>query len=259
MERRRERPEKKPKPAPAIARRKPSVETRRAKTGEVARASSARRVPLQARSRERVERILDAAEHEFAEHGYEAATTEAIAARAGAAIGSLYQFFPNKRALFDALAERYLGRVEVFFTGLLTEGAATLSWPDLVDATIDAFWAFTRREKAFRAVWIHGHFSPELLHASDELNRAMSSRADVVLAAYAPHLSPEKREAIATILIEVTGVVLFIASRKREPLGSAIIEETKRLMRAYVSTYAEPETPAAKKPARGAKGNSSSH
>ncbi len=213
-----------------------------------------RRVPSQARSKERVERMLDAAEHEFAEHGYDAATTEAIAARAEASIGSLYQFFPNKRALFDAITHRYLGRVKAFFGELVARGAGTLSWPDLVDTIIDAFWTFARQSKAFRAVWIQGHYSPELLHASDAVNRAMAARADAVLATYAPHLTADERDAVATILIEVTGIVLFIASRKREPHASALIGETKRLMRAYVATYAE--SPRSPRPGPGAKNSS---
>jgi AcrR family transcriptional regulator len=71
-----------------------------------------RRHPRQARSRQRVEDLLTAAAQVFAEMGYAAATTNAIAARAGVSIGSLYQFFPNKEALMDALLERYLAELE---------------------------------------------------------------------------------------------------------------------------------------------------
>lgn len=217
-----------------------------------------RRVPSQARSKERVERILDSAEHEFAELGYEAATTEAIAARAEASIGSLYQFFPNKRALFDAIAERYLARVEVFFADLIAQGAGHMSWPELIDATIDAFWSLAKNSNAFRAVWIQGHFSPELLDASDALNRSMETRAEAVLAAYAPHLTKAKRASVATILIEVTGVVLVIASRKKEPLATDLIEETKQLMRSYVAFHAAPSATVASTPRKQTKGSRNS-
>lgn len=68
---------------------------------------AARRVPTQARGHERVARLLAAAEAVIAEQGYEAATMCAIAERAQTAIGSLYQFFPNKEALVEALRTRY--------------------------------------------------------------------------------------------------------------------------------------------------------
>ena len=44
----------------------------------------------------------------FAEKGYEAATMTEIAERAGAPIGSLYQFFPVKEALADTLVQNYV-------------------------------------------------------------------------------------------------------------------------------------------------------
>src|SRR5260370_1341413 len=67
-----------------------------------------RRQPKQARSQQRVDHLLNVAALIFEEVGYAAATTNAIAARAGVPIGSLYQFFPNKEAIMDALVERYL-------------------------------------------------------------------------------------------------------------------------------------------------------
>ena len=65
------------------------------------------RKPKQARSLERVNRILDVAEVIFIEQGYAAATTKEIAAVAEVPIGTLYQFFPDKEAILQALAERY--------------------------------------------------------------------------------------------------------------------------------------------------------
>jgi AcrR family transcriptional regulator len=52
--------------------------------------------------------LLSAAEETFAESGYEAATMCAIASRACASIGSLYQFFPNKEAIATALLRRHM-------------------------------------------------------------------------------------------------------------------------------------------------------
>jgi AcrR family transcriptional regulator len=55
-------------------------------------------------------RIVEAADRVFADVGYEAATMEQIAERAETSIGSVYQFFPNKGALFEALCDRYFER-----------------------------------------------------------------------------------------------------------------------------------------------------
>ena len=65
-----------------------------------------RRVPRQVRGQQRVEAILAAAEGVMAEVGFEASTTNQIAARAGVPIGSLYQFFANKNAIVEEMARR---------------------------------------------------------------------------------------------------------------------------------------------------------
>src|SRR5579871_1933040 len=70
------------------------------------KARPASRIPRQERGRARVNELLNAAEAIIGDGGYEAATMTAIADRAGAAIGSLYQFFPTKEALADTLRGR---------------------------------------------------------------------------------------------------------------------------------------------------------
>ena len=67
------------------------------------------RAPKRQRGKQRVAQLLAAGAAAFAEYGYEAATMTEIAARAGAPIGSLYQFFPSKEALADSLVRSYVG------------------------------------------------------------------------------------------------------------------------------------------------------
>src|SRR6201996_6692514 len=70
-----------------------------------------RKQPRQHRSELTRQRILDAAAHVFAEHGYAAGTTNRIAERAGVSIGSVYQYFPNKDALVVELARRHIAQI----------------------------------------------------------------------------------------------------------------------------------------------------
>jgi AcrR family transcriptional regulator len=65
------------------------------------------RAPKRARGRQRVAELMQAAADVFAEKGFEAATMTEIAVRAGAPIGSLYQFFPTKELLADTLVQNY--------------------------------------------------------------------------------------------------------------------------------------------------------
>jgi AcrR family transcriptional regulator len=71
------------------------------------KASLAIKPPQRQRGHARVESLLEAAGLTFAEKGYDATTMTQIALRAGASIGSLYQFFPTKELVAEALLERY--------------------------------------------------------------------------------------------------------------------------------------------------------
>lgn len=66
-----------------------------------------RKRPQQERSRQMVERIVDAGRRVLVEQGYERTTTNRVADAAGISPGSLYQYFPNKQAVLDAVIDRY--------------------------------------------------------------------------------------------------------------------------------------------------------
>ena len=64
------------------------------------------RRPRQQRAQHKVELILEAAMRLLDKGGLAALTTNAVAETAGVSIGTLYQYFPNKEAILEALAER---------------------------------------------------------------------------------------------------------------------------------------------------------
>jgi AcrR family transcriptional regulator len=200
-----------------------------------ARGASLRRVPTQARSRERLARILDAAGRAFDEAGVEAATMEAIADRAGTSVGSLYQFFPNKEAIFDALREQYIEGGNVVFEEIVAAAGPAAPWRDLLDRVVDAFWTLHASSPGFRAVWMRAPLSPELLARSDASQRALAARAEQVLARFAAGVPRRRRVLAATMLVETISMMLWTAARREEPDASAIVDETKRMLKAYLA------------------------
>jgi AcrR family transcriptional regulator/transcription elongation factor Elf1 len=87
----------------------------------LSRAKLLRREPKQQRGRERVEKILIAAAEVFAELGYITATIQQIADRADTAVGSIYQFFPDKLAIFHALEAEHMQQIEVVKVQLVSK------------------------------------------------------------------------------------------------------------------------------------------
>jgi AcrR family transcriptional regulator len=73
---------------------------------------------------ERREQVIAAAVHEFAEQGYQAASTAAIARRAGISQPYIYALFPSKQDLFLAVHDHVIGRIRRAFTDA-SEGGGT--------------------------------------------------------------------------------------------------------------------------------------
>lgn len=68
--------------------------------------------PRQRRSRESMERILDAAEELIRERGFDAMTISEVVERSKSSVGSLYARFPNKLGLLRGVQLRYHARVQ---------------------------------------------------------------------------------------------------------------------------------------------------
>lgn len=197
-----------------------------------------RRIPLQERSRQRLERIVDAAAHVFADEGFEAATMEAVAARAETSIGSLYQFFPNKLAVFDAVAARYLERSRALFDAMWSSSAADRTWEELLDALIDGFFAFHTSDVGFRAVWTSMKLSRAFVDAGDALNLEIARRVEEVIARDAPKVPRKKRALVARFVVEVVSSMLVFSTRVDAKLAADVQQETKVLLRRYVGPLA---------------------
>jgi AcrR family transcriptional regulator len=70
-----------------------------------------RKWPVQARSAASVKAILEATIQVLLKVGKERLTTTRVALRAGVSVGTLYQYFPNKRSLLQAALKGHLEKV----------------------------------------------------------------------------------------------------------------------------------------------------
>jgi AcrR family transcriptional regulator len=75
------------------------------------RAFQPRKTPIQARSTVTVESISEATIQVLLSHGAAGLTTTRVAERAGVSVGTLYQYYPNKRSLLFAVLENHLNRI----------------------------------------------------------------------------------------------------------------------------------------------------
>lgn len=98
---------------------------------------SPRKQPKQARAKATVEAILQAAAQVLVNEGYEKASTNRVAKVAGVSVGSLYQYFPNKDAMYLALADEHSAEMISMLQEMVSE-LLTAPVPEAVRTYIDA-------------------------------------------------------------------------------------------------------------------------
>jgi AcrR family transcriptional regulator/DNA-directed RNA polymerase subunit RPC12/RpoP len=200
-----------------------------------------RRQPKQKRSQERVERILQAAAEVFAEVGYEAATTHAIAARAKTAVGSLYQFFPDKLAIFHALEARHMEWITTLNAELLQLDIAKLSLEQMVQKLVETHAAYFQHPIP-RVVYIQYFVAPEMFELfDDKFNRSLIVEMAAFFRSCNPSLARQKSELLAETLHYCYNAVLLQALRSEASHREKLYQELQALLVAYLRPYLERE------------------
>lgn len=196
-----------------------------------------RRQPVQARSRERVEKILDAAVQLLIEEGYDAVKTNAIARRADVSIGSVYQFFPNRFAIFGALAERYREKIARSLDSHLKLGP-NRSWEQALAETIDTLAAMWRTDWAFHSVWLAIQNTAELRDSREQYrNVLLRDTLMGFLRSILPHATDAQIGTIGRVTLETSNLMLDLSMRGGAAQGQQIIDELRRMLHSYIQSH----------------------
>ena len=134
-----------------------------------------RRRPSQDRSRDRVERILDATSSLLDGTPVDKITTAAIAEEAGVPIGSVYQYFPNKLAVLAELARRVMEEVDTKTASLITKDFGVLPWDQAIDRAIDATMQGYAEQPGYLQLLLSIRPTPEFRLITDESNERVAA------------------------------------------------------------------------------------
>jgi AcrR family transcriptional regulator len=209
---------------------------------ECAPSKALRRQPTQRRSARRVERMLDACAELLDEIGYEGLSTTRIADRAGVAIGSVYQFFPDKRAITQELTRR---NVEQFVSrvGRRFLQEEYLGWWEAIDAIIDEFVDMHRTVPGFRSLHFGDVVDLNLLDSDSDNNTVIAGRLRGLLLQEFGLADSHELDVAVLVAVEAGDAVLKLAFR-RDPKGSPeIIDAAKQLIRGFLSRQLRSWTP----------------
>jgi AcrR family transcriptional regulator len=195
-----------------------------------------RRVPVQGRSVARVARMLDACAELVDELGYDGLTTTLLAERAEVAIGSVYQFFPDKRAIVQALTMRNLEAYLQRLGSRIAEERFT-EWWDAVDAAIDEYISMHRITPGFRTLHFGDVVDIHLLDDERDNNAVIVEQLAALLVERFGIQPGTRLEFALNIAVETADALIKMAFR-RDPDGDpSVIDEAKALIREYLHRH----------------------
>ncbi|MBV9389329.1 MAG: TetR/AcrR family transcriptional regulator [Chroococcidiopsidaceae cyanobacterium CP_BM_ER_R8_30] len=196
-----------------------------------------RRRPQQTRSRQRVDKILKAAAEVFLEVGYEAATTRLIADRANTAIGSLYQFFPDKLAIFHAIELQHMERVRALRSQLLQPKSAQLPLEQMIDYLWETFTQLYEQPTS-RVIFLQYFTSKELFqHIDERFTREFMAGLANLLRWRNSALSLEHCYLLAEVCTQCGNSLLLAGLRSNGTHRQQIFTQAKALLVAYLHPH----------------------
>lgn len=202
------------------------------------RAAGKRRVPQQARSIERVERILDAAARLVLDGGVDALSTRAVAELAGMPVATLYQYFADRDAILLALVERDLAEMDAQVAADLA-ALAVLSIGSIVETTMRAFVKVYLRRPAFVVIWLRGRTN----HAVSAFCRAHNKQVADDLFRFARDAGLVRADTSplhAELAVEVGDRVFQLAFENKMGGDETLVAEGVDLVRGYLERHATP-------------------
>jgi len=197
--------------------------------------AAAERGPRRARGHQRVEVLLAAAAQIFADKGYDAATMTEIAAQAESSIGSLYQFFPTKDRIAQALIAQQTQDLRARLDAM-AQMSPRWSVEELSRRLCGALIEFRGEHPSFARL-IDTPGVPEDLVVA--VRRDMRVQLADILAPHAPGLPKARLMAIAAAVQQVmkSAVALNADPAADSPTAAkAALQELRSMLRSYLES-----------------------
>lgn len=171
--------------------------------------------------------FLLAAASVIAEVGFERATMTAIARRARSSVGSLYQFFPNKLSLAEALRNEYIRNIEQSWIELGGQ-AAGMSAADLTSRLVELQVEIMKNHPVLLTLLD----VPPISHARRELIR---TRIAEVLMAHQPRMARAEALRTASVVQQISRGLLSLYAKAGACERTAILQEFQSALTGYLA------------------------
>ena len=196
--------------------------------------SDLRHHPVQGRSRERLQRVLGAADELLATDGADSFTTTRVALAADVPVGSVYWFFESKEALVEALALSYWGEFEQLVAGV-AQADEREAFADPAGAVLDTLAAGFRARPGFLALWYGGLRSERVRDATRQVRTAIAGSVERMLRVRWPQAPAAARTKTAAMVVLAGDGLLREAFRRDRRGDASLLAEGKLMLDAYLA------------------------
>ena len=188
------------------------------------------------RGERRVASLLDAAGHVFGELGYHAANTNAIAAEAKVSPATLYQFFPNKEAIADALVTRYATDLAKKERAADIQNLASAPLEEAIREVTGVVIEFHRKHPAFATLHAEAPLSKDTVDQKHLLSQTFVDHLSEVLIARNSKFDKEAaRWSAKIVLTALIGFLPALAGSKTST-RSRTIDSLNQMLVTYLES-----------------------
>jgi AcrR family transcriptional regulator len=192
-----------------------------------------RKQPQQMRSQATIDAILQAAAHILGQRGWRGLTTNAVAESAGVSIGSLYQYFPNKLALVEAVRLRHFDEVLAI---LRVAADNKLPRARRIEALVDGMIGVHGRHPAAHRVLLEEiPRSDDARPRHDRFAMILQERYEAIVLANTRGVSAELCRVIAHVLASAIAGVVHDAASLGTLHTDSLRQELVELVASYLS------------------------
>ncbi len=202
-----------------------------------AKTISLRKLPVQSRSAASVDAMLTATIQVLLDVGTERLTTTRVAARAGVSVGTLYQYFPNKSSLLQAVLRRHFEAIRDAVE-LSCERHRGKPLANIAEALVNGYLEVKLRDPRISVALyrIHGNLDAE--EVMEKLAMSMRASMTALLASSTDVLADP-----ATVAAMLQGTMFGVSRQMLEAgAGPEQVRQTRRelieLVRAYLASRA---------------------
>ena len=185
-----------------------------------------RKTPGQQRSAVTVAAIVEAAAHILETQGFEGYTTNAVAARAGASIGSLYQYFPNKDAITRALIQRETSTLLADVADIVSGPGGKPGMERLLAAAVEYQM---RRPVLARML----DLEESRLPLGEEIEKVRSQLVTVIRHCLPPAVQDD--DVLIDDLLAIVKSMVDAAGQRKERDSAALLARVQRVVFAYLA------------------------